>query len=113
MRTWPLHQLPQGCLPPMTSCARLLVLKHAWRLPCSRQLRRPEITPAACVQHGTGQANTALVFHAKRLLSLYESDLPFAVRVTFALHRPVCCECTRAGWPQRVWHHFSMRLPAL
>ena len=34
------------------------------------------------MQHGTGAANTALVFHARRLLSLYESDLPFAVRLS-------------------------------
>ncbi len=28
---------------------------------------------------GTGTANTALVYHAKRLMSLHEGDLPYAV----------------------------------
>ena len=37
------------------------------------------------VQHGKGQANTALVFHAKRLLSLHEGDLPYAVRLIASL----------------------------
>lgn len=29
---------------------------------------------------GVGTANTALVFHAKKLLALHEGDLPYAVR---------------------------------
>jgi len=29
---------------------------------------------------GTGTANTALVYHARRLMSLHEGDLPYAVR---------------------------------
>ena len=32
------------------------------------------------MQHGQGTANTALVFHAKKLLALQEADLPYAVR---------------------------------
>ena len=33
------------------------------------------------MQHGQGQANTAMIFHAKRLLALHEADLPYAVRL--------------------------------
>jgi hypothetical protein len=32
------------------------------------------------VQSGAGTGNTALVFHAKKLLALHEGDLPYAVR---------------------------------
>lgn len=31
------------------------------------------------VQHGSGTANTALVYHANKLMSLHEGDLPYAV----------------------------------
>ena len=30
---------------------------------------------------GTGQANTALAFHAGKLLALHEQDLPYGLRV--------------------------------
>jgi carotenoid cleavage dioxygenase len=32
------------------------------------------------LQHGDGTANTALAFHAGRLLALHEADLPYVVR---------------------------------
>lgn len=31
-------------------------------------------------QPGSGTANTALVYHARKLLALHEGDLPYAVR---------------------------------
>ena len=49
------------------------------------------------VQHGIGAANTALVFHAKRILSLYESDLPFAVSCCTLLAVPGSCSWTFAA----------------
>jgi hypothetical protein len=33
-------------------------------------------------KQGSGCANTALVFHAGKLLALHESDLPYALRMT-------------------------------
>lgn len=33
------------------------------------------------MQDGLGTANTALAFHAGRLLSLHEGDLPYALRI--------------------------------
>lgn len=33
------------------------------------------------LQNGKGRGNTALVFHANRLLALHESDLPYALRI--------------------------------
>ena len=45
---------------------------------CRRASSRLSLIPWH-VQHGGGVANTALVFHAKRLLALHEGDLPFAV----------------------------------
>ena len=30
---------------------------------------------------GSGTANTALVYHARRLMALHEGDLPYAVRL--------------------------------
>jgi carotenoid cleavage dioxygenase-like enzyme len=38
---------------------------------------------------GTGTANTALVYHARRLMSLHEGDLPYAVR-----QAAYCGQCT-------------------
>ncbi len=35
------------------------------------------VTPPS---EGVGTANTAVVFHAKKLLALHEGDLPYAVR---------------------------------
>ncbi|KAK9808424.1 hypothetical protein WJX73_003304 [Symbiochloris irregularis] len=32
-------------------------------------------------QHGAGTANTALVYHARKLMSLHEGDLPYAMQV--------------------------------
>lgn len=32
-----------------------------------------------CVQDGFGTANTALIYHANKLLALHEGDLPYAV----------------------------------
>ena len=40
---------------------------------------------------GTGTANTALVYHARRLMSLHEGDLPYAVRPAASLH--LCGQC--------------------
>lgn len=52
------------------------------------------------LQHGTGAANTALVFHAKRILSLYEADLPFAVSCFLCPSLPhyisICCIASAA-----------------
>jgi carotenoid cleavage dioxygenase len=35
----------------------------------------------ACQQKGVGKGNTALAFHAGRLLALHEADLPYALRI--------------------------------
>ena len=37
---------------------------------------------------GEGTANTALVYHANKLMSLHEGDLPYAVRRPFANRTP-------------------------
>jgi carotenoid cleavage dioxygenase len=39
--------------------------------------RKVGVTPAG---EGAGTANTALVYHANKLLALHEGDLPYAVR---------------------------------
>lgn len=35
---------------------------------------------------GVGTANTALVYHANKLLALHEADLPYAVRAACSCH---------------------------
>lgn len=44
------------------------VAKQLQTFPCMR-----------CVQDGWGTANTALIYHANKLLALHEADLPYAV----------------------------------
>lgn len=41
----------------------------------------PPAPPPAAPQEGLGTANTALAFHAGRLLALHEGDLPYALRI--------------------------------
>lgn len=38
------------------------------------------------LQDGFGTANTALIFHAQKLLALNEGDLPYAVSILLFMH---------------------------
>ncbi len=46
-----------------------------------RLFRKWLTSPKAEGGDGEGTANTALVFHGRRLLTLHEGDLPYAVRL--------------------------------
>jgi carotenoid cleavage dioxygenase-like enzyme len=46
-----------------------------------RSILLPPTHPPAAQQDGLGTANTALAFHAGRLLALHEGDLPYQLRI--------------------------------
>ena len=48
-----------------------------WHAGLSQLRKKTWVTPMA---EGEGTANTALVYHANKLMSLHEGDLPYAVR---------------------------------
>ena len=54
------------------------------------QLRKK--TGIIAVHEGEGTANTALVYHANKLMSLHEGDLPYAVCRLLASSSPDCCK---------------------
>lgn len=79
------------CLRTDTSCA-------------PRVQERLGVTPK---DRGAGTANTALVFHARRLLALHEGDLPYAgqwerhwSQADAVMHRQVTAGST---WQHWVW----------
>ena len=43
------------------------------------------------VQGGRGTGNTALAYHAKKLLALHEGDLPYVVRLELPCEFGHCC----------------------
>lgn len=50
------------------------------------------------VQDGFGTANTALIYHANKLLALHEGDLPYAVSPLLLLFTlPACAPQFAAG----------------
>ncbi len=48
-----------------------------WHAGLSQLRKKTGVIPAGL---GEGTANTALVYHANKLMSLHEGDLPYAVR---------------------------------
>lgn len=69
-----------------------------WHAGLAELRRKVGVTPRG---DGEGTANTALVYHAKKLLALHEGDLPYAVRA-FAAAEPACQTwCMRAIRPTR------------
>ena len=89
------------------SCARIPCKPSgaSRKLSGSRCSRSPDmccskvwLTPEAC-RVSTGTANTALVFHAQKLLALHEADCPFHVSPTPSMHL-----LTHSLFTSQCWH---------
>jgi len=75
-----------------------------WHAGLSQLRKKTGITPT---YEGEGTANTALVYHANKLMSLHEGDLPYAVSAipmaAYSLGVPcynLCCQsclCSNAA----------------